>query len=307
MARQKGCRICKKEAFIHLRYANLPLCKEHFVSRTESVVQEAINKFRMFSRKDKLLVAVSGGKDSLALWHIIAKLGYNADGIHIDLGLGEFSRLSSKISRDFAEKHGLYLHMLSINEELGASIHSLVKKRYEKPCSFCGAVKRYILNKASYELGYDVLITGHNLDDESARLLGNVLNWDEEYIYHQYPVLPKEGKMVKKVKPLVFISRKELASYCEAEGIEHIKIACPYATGARSLVLTDIMEQIESRYPATKLRFVKGFYKLRDRFMPPEKVILYECPDCGMPTSSERLCRFCRIKNGVKHDTAQTD
>ena len=302
MARQKRCRICKREAFIYLRYANLALCKEHFVNRTESVVQSAIHKFKMFSRKDKLLVAVSGGKDSLALWHIIDKLGYKADGIHIDLGLGEFSELSWEISKEFAKKHGFHLHLLSIKDELGTSINGLVKKRHEKPCSFCGAVKRYILNKVSYERGYDVLITGHNLDDESARLLGNILNWDEEYIYRQYPALPKEDKMVKKVKPLVFISRKELLLYCESEEIEYVKSGCPHSKGARSLVLTDIMEEIENKYPATKLRFIKGFYKLRNRFMPSEKVELYECPTCGMLTSSEKLCRFCRIKDRIKHE-----
>lgn len=302
MARQKRCRICKKEAFIRLRYANLPLCKEHFVNRTESVVQDVINKFRMFSREDKLLMAVSGGKDSLALWHIIAKSGYNIDGVHINLGLGEFSNLSWEVSKNFAKQHGLKLHLLSIEDELGSSIDALVKKRHEKPCSFCGSIKRYILNKVSYEGGYDVLITGHNLDDESARLLGNVLNWDEEFIYRQSPVLPRQGKMVKKVKPLIFISRKELLAYCEAEEIRYTSLGCPHSTGARSLVLTDIMEKIENRYPATRLRFIKGFYKIRSRFRPVKKVVLYECPNCGMPTSSERLCRFCRIKDRIRHE-----
>ncbi len=303
MARQKRCRICKREGFIHLRYANLPLCKEHFLSRTRSVVQDTIKKFKMFSKEQKVAVAVSGGKDSLALWHILSQLGYKTEGIHIELGLGEFSEVSKKISEEFAEKNGLKLHVFSLKKELGSTIDELVKKSYEKPCSICGTVKRYMLNKFSYEIGCRVLATGHNLDDESARLMGNILNWEEEYLYRQYPVLPEEEGMVKKVKPLIFLSRKELLKYCEAEQIPYVDVSCPHSKGARSLVLVDIMEMIEDRYPATKLRFVKGFYKIRERFAPAKKVELRRCVKCGMLTASNKeLCRFCRIKERIEKD-----
>jgi len=159
----------------------------------------------------------------------------------------------------------------------------------------------------AYNNGYNVLLTGHNLDDETARLLGNLLNWDEEYIYRQYPVLPAEGRMVKKVKPLVFVSRNELIAYCEAEGIEYIKIGCPNSKGARSLFLTNVIDSIEEKYPATKLRFLRGFFKIRNYFHPHETVKLYECPACGMLTTSEKLCRFCRIKNRIGNGSAKAN
>ncbi len=308
MARQKRCRICKKEGFIHLRYANLPLCKEHFLSRTRSVVQDTIKKFRMFPRNQQVLVAVSGGKDSLALWHILVHLGYKAEGIHIDLGLGEFSAVSKRISEEFAQKNGFKLHLFSLKEELGYTVEEIVKKSYEKPCSVCGTIKRYLLNKLAYEMGFRVLATGHNLDDESARLLGNILNWEEEYLYRQYPVLPEEENMVKKVKPAVFLSRKELLKYCEAEQIPYVDISCPHSKGARSLALLDVMEMIEERYPATKIRFVRGFYRIREKFAPSKKVELHRCSKCGMLTASPKeLCRFCRIEERMKrHESSQS-
>ncbi len=305
MARQKRCRICKREGFIHLRYANLPLCKEHFLSRTRSVVQDTIKKFKMFSKEQKVIVAVSGGKDSMALWHILAQLDYKVEGIHIDLGLREFSMISRKISEEFAETHGLKLHVFSLKEELGSTIDEIVKKSYEKPCSVCGTIKRYMLNRLTYEMGGSVLATGHNLDDESARLMGNILNWEEEYLYRQYPVLPEEEGMVKKVKPVVFLTRKELLKYCEAEQISYVDVSCPHSRGARSLVLLDIMEMIEDKYPATKLRFVKGFYKIREKFAPSKKVELHKCVKCGMLTASNKdLCRFCRIKERMEKNEA---
>jgi len=303
MARQKRCRICKREGFIYLRHANLPLCKEHFIKRVLSVVQDTIRKFKMFSKKDIVLVAVSGGKDSLALWHILHQLGYKTEGLHIELGLGQFSEVSKQYSELFARKYELKLHLFSIKDELGSSIEELVKKSYEKPCSLCGTVKRYMLNKAARTLGLNIIATGHNLDDECARLLGNMLNWELDYIHRQYPVLPEEDGLAKKVKPLVFLSGKELQMYCEAESIEHTDLSCPYSKGARSLALLDIIEMIEEKYPATKIRFIRGFYKIRDRFIPTKQSKLHECASCGMPTASEKeLCRFCRIKKRIKNE-----
>ncbi len=303
MTRLKRCRICKKEGYIYLRHANLPLCKEHFISRVHSVVQDTIKKYEMFSKKEKILVAVSGGKDSLALWHILKELGYDTEGFHIDLGLGEFSNVSKQISENFAEKHGIKLNIFSLEKELGSSMENIIEKSYEKPCSLCGTVKRHLMNKIAYEMGHKVIATGHNLDDEASRLLGNILSWQEEYLYRQYPVLPEEEVLVRKVKPLVFLSRKELLMYCKANEIEYADMSCPYSKGARSLVLLDVIEKIEERYPATKIRFVRGFYKLRERFKPSQYVELHKCPGCGIPTASEKeLCRFCRIKERVKRD-----
>ncbi len=296
------CAVCKGEAFIRLRYGNISLCREHFAARIEKVVAEAIKRFKMFTPEERLLVAVSGGKDSLALWHILGKLGYQADGVHLDLGIEGYSAASREVSERFAQEHGLNLQVVSLAEELGGTIDELVHRAREKPCSLCGTVKRYLLNKFAWEGGYDVLITGHNLDDETATLLGNVLRWDEDYLARQHPVLPGQGKLVRRAKPLVFISDEELAAYCEAEGIETLQGRCPHARGARSLVLKEVLNSLEEHYPATKLTFLRQFLKIRDRFRPSEPVELHDCPSCGMPTAAEGLCRFCRLRERIGHD-----
>ena len=297
----KRCRICQKKAFIYLRYANLALCKEHFIQRTEKVVKETIEKFKMFSSQDKILVAVSGGKDSLVLWHILGKLGFKADGVHLDLGIGEFSSLSLKLSQKFSETHQFNLKVVSAKEVLGASLEELFKKSKEKPCSLCGTVKRHLLNEFAYKEGYSVLLTGHHLDDETARLLGNLLNWEIDYIWRQFPVLPQEGRLIKRAKPLVFLSKKEIETYAQLEGIEYLQVKCPYSRGSKLHFLSDIMDEIEKHFPSSKLRFLKGFYKLRRIFYPKKPIKLFECPSCKMPTTSEGLCRFCRLKERISH------
>lgn len=297
------CSVCSRAAVIKLRHANLRLCPEHLVARVEKEVAGAIRRFRMFSPEERVLVAVSGGKDSLALWHILAKLGYQADGLYIDLGIEGYSERSQEVSQAFAEKRGLTLHVVSLATELRVTLPELTRLARGKTCSLCGTVKRYLMNRAAWEGGYQALATGHNLDDEAATLLGNVLRWDEGYLARQYPVLPGEGKLVRKVKPLVFLSEREMAAYCLTTGIHYLYEDCPHAEGARSIVFKGVLNQLEDRYPATKISFLRQFLKVRARFQPPEPVVLQDCPSCGMPTAADGLCRFCRLKERVSHGT----
>jgi len=299
------CSVCGKEAVIKLRHAGLRLCPEHLVARVEKDVEGAIRRFRMFSPEERVLVAISGGKDSLALWHILAKLGYQADGLYIDLGIEGYSGRSRAVSQAFAGERGLTLHVVSLARELGATLDELTRIARGKTCSLCGTVKRYLMNRAAWEGGYSALATGHNLDDEAATLLGNVLRWDEGYLARQYPVLPGEGKLVRKAKPLVFLSEREMAAYCLISGIRYLYEDCPHAQGARSILFKGVLNQLEDRYPATKISFLRQFLKVHGRFQPPEPVVLRDCPSCGMPTAAEGGCRFCRLKETVAHHASR--
>ena len=298
------CSICGEEAIIELRHVGLRLCEQHFVARVEREVERAIRRFRMFGRDDRILVAVSGGKDSLALWHILVKLGYRAEGLFIDLGIASYSEEARRISEEFARREGLPLRTVSLQDELGAGLDELTRIVRGKPCSLCGTVKRYLMNREAWEGGYDVLVTGHNLDDEAATLLGNTLRWDEEYLARQKTVLPGEGKLVKKAKPLTFLSERELAAYCLLQGIEYQREDCPHAKGARSITLKSALNLIEDRHPGTKITFLREFLKKGDLFKPPKPPALHECPRCGMPTASQGLCRFCRLKEQVSQHAA---
>jgi len=298
------CSVCGREAVIKLRHAGLRLCPEHLVARVEKEVAGAIRRFRMLAPQERVLVAVSGGKDSLALWHILVELGYRAEGLYIDLGIAGYSARSREASQVFARERGFTLHVVSLEKELGATLDGLTRLARGKTCSLCGTVKRYLMNKFAWEGGYQALATGHNLDDEAATLLGNVLRWDEGYLARQYPALPGEGKLVKKIKPLVFLSEREMAAYCLIKGIRYLYEDCPHAQGARSIALKGVLNELEDRYPATKISFLRGFLKVRDRFRPPEPVVLQDCPGCGMPTAADGPCRFCRLKGRVSHGAA---
>ncbi|MGB9861558.1 MAG: ATP-binding protein [Candidatus Bipolaricaulaceae bacterium] len=290
------CTFCENQAVLRLRHANLRLCPEHLVARVEKEAQRAIREFRMFTPQEKILVAVSGGKDSLGLWQILTNLGYRADGLYMDLGIAGYSVRSREFCEEFARERGLTLHVLRVEEEVGAGLDEIARVLRGEPCSHCGAIKRYLMNRAALAGGYDALATGHNLDDEAATLLGNALRWDLEYLGRQYPVLPAGRKLVRKVKPLIYVSEREMVAYCLIRGIRYIYEECPHSVGARSLFLKDILNRLEDQYPSTKITFLKSFLRVHPLLPAPEEVELRDCPVCGMPTAAEGPCRFCRIK-----------
>jgi len=253
----------------------------------------------MFGPDDRILVAVSGGKDSLALWHLLRDLGYDADGLYLGLGIGEYSDASGRHARDFATARGWPLVEVDLPTDLGFDIPTGSVAARRTPCSACGLSKRHLFNRVALEHGYDVVATGHNLDDEAAVLLGNVLRWETEYLGRQEPVLPATEGFARKVKPLVRLGEREIAAYCVLQGIDYIVDECPMAVGNRHLGYKEILDTLEERSPGTKAAFYGRFLdRARPRFA--EEVAearggLGACSGCGSPTPGD-LCAFCRLR-----------
>ncbi len=298
------CKFCDKPAVIKLRAYNLKLCGEHFTSFIEQRVEKTIKKYRLFTKNDRILVGISGGKDSLNTIYILNKLGYKTEGLYIDLGIGDYSKHSKEKAIAFTEKFDIPIHIYEIKKDFGLGITEISMLLRRKPCSVCGVIKRYILNKFAYENGFTVLATGHNLDDEVATLFSNVLSWQEGYLARQDILLPrKHDKLVKKVKPLALISEKESAAYAILKQIDYIREECPNAKGATSIFYKNILNQIEEKQPSTKLRFYLDFIRRGKKFF--EKALkeredaLHSCKVCGYPTTRE-VCQYCTIKNEVQ-------
>ncbi len=297
------CRICKNKgknnkAVVFLSHHRLALCKEHFIEWFEKRVEKTIKEFKMFKKSERILVAVSGGKDSLALWNVLYKLGYEADGLYIDLGIGDYSENSKILAKNFANRIKRKLHIVSLKEQLYTI--PTIKDFTDRPaCSSCGVVKRYYMNRYAKELGYSVVATGHNLDDETAVLFGNTLQWDLKYLSRQYPVLFEEEGFVRKVKPLCKITEKESAIYSVFNNIEYIEYECPFSEGASSIEYKTLLNQLEEKHPGTKLKFysefLKKIYPIFKELQKEDKISLMKCRICGEPSYSE-VCGVCRLK-----------
>jgi len=298
------CRKCSRAAVMHLRPYRLALCEGHYAEWFIDQTGRTIEKYHMFTPSDRVLVAVSGGKDSLALWDVLLRLGYQADGLYIDLGIDggtQYSAMSrERVERFAASRRGTALHIVDLKAEYGETLPEIARRSRRgrgKPCALCGLVKRHAMNRVSLEEGYTVLATGHNLDDEATVLFGNLLHWQTGYLARQAPVLPADAAgLARKVKPFCRRYERETAAYALVTGVDYMIDECPYATHATSLQHKDLLNRLEAASPGSLLQFYSGFLKQRKQGLfqaERETVELHQCSRCGQPTTAPDLCVFC--------------
>jgi len=301
------CTRCRAPAEVQLRAHNSAFCRPCYLFYFRRQVERAIAAEHMFAPAERLLVAVSGGKDSLALWDVLADLGYQTTGLYLGLGIGTYSELSHAKAVQFAEQRGLPLRVIALEDEgAGLAVPAVAGATRRTPCSACGTMKRHYFDTAALDGGFDVLVTGHNLDDEAARLMGNVLRWQKDHLARQRPVLfPTHPKFVRKVKPLYLVSEYETAVYAFMRGIDYIVDECPNAAGASQLVYKDVLNRLEVASPGTKLAFVKEFLRAgQPAFAQVEREEPHDCEGCGMPAYGS-LCAYCRLVREVDGKAAR--
>jgi tRNA-5-methyluridine54 2-sulfurtransferase len=293
------CQVCRGPAVIDVRRHNANFCAEHFVRLCRDQARKAIDQFSMLAPDDRVLVAVSGGKDSLAVWDILLALGWEADGFYIGLGIGDYSDTSHHHAARFAEQRGLTLHIDDLRRDHGFDVPNGSRAAKRAPCSACGLSKRHLFDDAARRGGYDAIVTGHNLDDEAAVLMGNVLHWHTDYLGRQLPHLPATNGFPKKVKPLVRLTERDTAAYCLLRGIDYLVDECPMAAGNTHLSYKAALNDIELDSPGAKHAFYFGFLdRAAERFAaddadtagPP----VTPCTRCGAPSSND-VCAFCRL------------
>ncbi len=295
------CRKCGGRAVLELRRHNTAFCGPDYLAFFRHHVLETIRRWRMLRHEEPVLVAVSGGKDSLALWDVLHDAGYRTTGLYIDLGILDYSRASRARCEQFAAARGLPLRVVRVADETGASIPGVKAATRRPACSACGLSKRYLMNRAALEGGFPVVATGHNLDDEAATLLGSTLRWEESALARQAPVLEAtHPKLARRVKPLFRTSERETAAYAFLRGIDYIVEECPFARGATSLTHKELLNRLEDASPGSKAMFVQGFLdRAQPLFRTREAVALVECVRCGQATTGE-VCAFCKLRDQVK-------
>jgi uncharacterized protein (TIGR00269 family) len=158
--------------------------------------------------------------------------------------------------------------------------------------------KRHLFDDAARKGGYDAIVTGHNLDDEAAVLMGNTLRWQTDYLARQRPVLEARDGFPRKVKPLIRLTERETAAYCLVRGIDYVIDECPMAAGNNHLAYKAALNDMERASPGAKHDFYFGFLERGSpRFRDDAELhrgSLGACSRCGAPTESD-ICSFCRL------------
>ena len=328
------CKYCSKGSVYYRRISNEYVCQEHFIITIERKIRKTVRKFNQFNPQEKVVVGVSGGKDSLvALWNTLLLQKRNpqsppVEAILIDEGIKGYRAESTQIAVDICKQWGVPLHIVSFEKGFGSDLDSLIPKLHEikmNACTICGTVRRRLLNQKSLEIKADKLVIGHNLDDQGQTFLANIVRNDMKKIGQSPPFgNPKDekGHFVPRVKPLMYIPENEIVLYCYYKKIPIQSTPCPYIEGFPILrkEIQDFINNLDKNSPEIKYNLLKmnnDLYQIlnkNDRSLKENHVHSKDldsislqksqtynlCEVCGEPCGIQRKkCYYCELKELV--------
>ncbi|MDP3916892.1 MAG: TIGR00269 family protein [Nanoarchaeota archaeon] len=273
--------------------------KSQFIKYFEAKVMRTIRKYDMLG-KDKIIVAISGGKDSLTTAHILNKIlskqGRILEAILIDEGIEGYRKPTIEDAKRFCKKESIKLHIISTKKEFKFGVDEALKKLRINPCTICGTMRRYLLNKYARKLKADKIATGHNLDDEAQTIMMNQYKGNIQLSAKLGPVTGaiENKKFIKRIKPLYFVTEKEVTIYTTLKNFGVSYNECPNSKDNFRSLVRDQLNELENRYPGVKSGIINSFLEQLPSLRNAPKNKIVECKSCREP-SSRQVCSMCEL------------
>jgi uncharacterized protein (TIGR00269 family) len=256
------CDLCGRDAVFLDRVRGCHLCRDHLLQDVEGRVRRTLWDYRLVRPGERLAVALSGGKDSTVLLHLLRKIlpdrgDIIVAAITVDEGIAGYRDATMRVARETAARLGVEHRIVSFGELSGSTLDAMVAAGGDHPCSLCGIHRRRALEKAAGDLGATAIATGHNMNDEAQTVVMNCLRGDLRG-FTRSPVREPEGEGIRRIKPLFRIPEKEVALYGMLAGIFHDLPECPYAGTALRSEVRRMVDRLEYLRPGTLGRIVRG-------------------------------------------------
>jgi uncharacterized protein (TIGR00269 family) len=314
----KACEICGEKSAISLLYGPHYFCEKHFTKFFDNRIRKTIRKYSLLGSKEKILVALSGGKDSTVVLYILQKYyskSHTIEAIIIDEGVKGYREKAIKSAVDNCKKWKIKHHIISFKKEFGITNDQLMpvlesNKKLGGTCAFCGTLRRNIMNKYAKKYGADKLVTGHNLDDDVQSFVMNVFNNDFNRMKRMGAtagIIEHDG-FVKRIKPLYETPEKEIVAYCIYNNLPHYgEECCPYSWTAKRNEFREMLNNFETRFPGTQFSILRFYEELKKEIIPKNKKKLKikgklkACEQCGEPTE-KKFCKACELITKIKNE-----
>jgi len=292
------CTKCRsKPAIYHRPYSGERLCRSCFNETLLERVRKTISKHKMFQWNSRIAVGVSGGKDSLALLHMLSQIEEEYPhselvALSVDEGVEGYRDEALALAREACRELGVEMVEVGFQELFGVTIDGIASQPRELGvCSYCGVLRRRALNEAAKKVGADVLATGHNLDDMAQTVLLNVLRGDHHRLNQFDPGGSQVEGFVRRVKPLCQVPERETTLYAYLNGLRFQSHTCPYAGEAMRNDVRRFLNQMEEKRPGTKFMVYRTGLRLKAQGEPRP---IGRCTLCGAP-SPQPICRSCQL------------
>jgi len=270
-------------------------------TRVESLVSKTLKDKIKIPKQKKILVALSGGKDSAVMAYLLKKNGYDVSGFHIDLKLGGYSERCKGAVVELCEMLGIGLHIYDMKKEMGSGMCYLRqnvqdKEGYKgvKNCAVCGVIKKWIINKESRKFKIDFVATGHNLDDECQTFLLNVFKGSPELSANSGAITRNvsDKKFIPRIKPLFYVLEEMVREYAKVMKLPFVPEKCPCALDSYRIQIREFLNTIDNK---TKENIIKNFERIYPKIakMKSSAGIQY-CEKCGEP-SRGKVCKVCEM------------
>ncbi len=303
------CSACRRrEAFFHRSYSGERLCRKCFSESIEAKVRATIARYGMFSFDDRIAVAVSGGKDSISLLHVLAKMEQfrpkaSLVAVTVDEGIRGYRDEALKIAEAHCKTLDIPHHVVSFKALYGFTLDEIVAGKLRKgakeltSCAYCGVLRRRALNVAAREVEATKIATAHTLDDEVQTVLLNIFHGDVARLAKEKPVTDDvHERFVRKVKPFCEVPEKESALYAYVKKIPFQSTPCPYASEALRNDVRVMLNRIEEKHAGTKSTIFNAIERLRPALngIAAADGHYKECSRCGEP-AAQGLCKVCQM------------
>ena len=304
------CSLCRNRPVAYLPYADQRLCEDHFTHSVERRAKRTIREYNMLDGAKHIAVAMSGGKDSQVLLYLLHEIafpmGIRLTAVLVDEGIKGYREKVIPEAKSLCKELGVSLKIVTFKKSFKHSLDDIMKlkrkgkdkARQEASCTYCGVLRRWLLNKATKEIGADRLALGHNLDDMVQSYMMNILR-NEQSLMRFNPVGgdAEDEMFVMRVRPLFRIPEKEIALYAVLKGFKSTFVECPYVIEGFRPYVRNFINNLESKYPGTKFKLLNSYLSTKDilasaagkKTSGPNA-----CVNCGKPTSG-KICKCCEL------------